>query len=675
MRMPSTARGWDAGDMLPITKVVLFKHGVGYFERSGTVTDDARVELSFRATEMNDVLKSLTVLGADAGGGADVTSISYESTQPLSRQLEDLAIDLPPDRAISGLLTQLVGAAAVVRGTDGEHAGTIAGVEPVRRRVGREVVEDHRIALWVDGAAIEGHLLSDVAEVRLTDPGLRGDLQRLLDILISAKKKDRKRLTLFARGSGPRELRVSYVVETPVWKTSYRVLLYDEAEHPAQVQGWAMVDNTGDEDWSNVALSLVAGLPVSFVHDLYSPRHRRRPEVLVDTHEAYAPPVLERSMAPESVAGGAPPPAPAMAAAMAAPAPKGGPGRARTAPGPPPPPSAALATRTQEVGDLLHYEIDEPVTVGRMQSALVPLLHRPFEGKRVAVYNAGVRAHNPMAAIEFHNTTGLTLEGGPVTVIENGGYVGEAMLDTLEPDATHLVAYCVELGCRIREEGSDRATDVQRVKVANGRVHLIRHQIFERHYVIDNRTDRDLDLRLDHPVRPGFSLHETPEPDERTDGFWRFGVEVGPRSATRFTVRELGERTELISVSDLDLDRIGIWFRQSHIDAALRDALEAVARLGVRRAQVQRRAAAVKAEVERIHREQGRLRANLEALGDHADERRLRQRIVTELTGQEDRLSELAEEAATLAGQNDALDRELREAIDGLDPGPTTAKP
>ncbi len=117
--------------MLPVTSVVLFKHGVGYFERHGAIADEATVELAFRASEMNDVLKSLTVL--DDGGGA-ITSISYESTQPLSKQLEDFAIQIPENKAMSGLLAQLTGSRAIIFRSDGKSEGVIAGVEPSRRR-------------------------------------------------------------------------------------------------------------------------------------------------------------------------------------------------------------------------------------------------------------------------------------------------------------------------------------------------------------------------------------------------------------------------------------------------------------------------------------------------------------------------------------------------------------
>ena len=60
------------------------------------------------------------------------------------------------------------------------------------------------------------------------------------------------------------------------------------------------MDNTQDEDWKNVSLTLVAGLPISFIHDLYSPRYKKRPVVQVKEEEAYAPPILEEAMLEEA---------------------------------------------------------------------------------------------------------------------------------------------------------------------------------------------------------------------------------------------------------------------------------------------------------------------------------------------------------------------------------------
>jgi hypothetical protein len=648
--------------MIPVTSVVLFKHGVGYFERHGTISGEAAVELSFRASEMNDVLKSLTVLDHDGGG---VSSISYESTQPLSKQLEDFAIHIPEGRAISGLLGQLVGTRAVVHLADGHREGIIAGVEPFTRREGEATLESHRVALWVDGAALESHDLADVKRVELTDAALRKDLQHLLDILISAKKKDLKRLTIFSRGEAERSLTVSYVIETPVWKTSYRALLYGET---TAIQGWALVDNTQDEDWTEVSLTLVAGLPISFVHDLYSPRYKRRPVVVVEEETAYAPPVLELGFAPPmpsappamAAPGGAPPPAPpppASARRSMAPAP------ARAAP---PPPQQAVTTRTQEVGDLLHYTIDNPVTVRRQQSALVPILHRDFRGKRIAIYNPDVREQNPMSALLFKNSTGLTLEGGPMTVIEDGAYIGEAMLDTIKPDEERVIPFSVELGCRIQVDHRSELTDVHRARISSGMLRLRRYRLNRRIYAIANKTDRPIDLFLDHRFTRGYELVDTQKPFERTDSFLRFRFDVPAKATIEFVVSEKGDEHESISISTADVDAFGVWLKNGYIDeathAALADIAALLAEIGVLGRQIETQEAAIK----KIFENQGRLRENLKALGSGADEKRLRERYVSELGGEEDRIGAMRKSIEELDQERKAKETEVRKKIADL---------
>ena len=65
--------------MVPITRVVLFQHGVGYFERSGTVDGNETIELLFKTKQMNDLLKSLTTIDLDGG---TFTVLNYESEDP-----------------------------------------------------------------------------------------------------------------------------------------------------------------------------------------------------------------------------------------------------------------------------------------------------------------------------------------------------------------------------------------------------------------------------------------------------------------------------------------------------------------------------------------------------------------------------------------------------------------
>jgi len=652
---------------LPVERVVLFKHGVGYFERHGRVQGDQSIDLHFKAAEMNDVLKSLTVL--DMTGG-HVASISYESTLPTEKRLEDVALRLPDDAALSGLLRQVKGARVRIEIGGEPIEGTVAGLESVTRRFDQETLTTERLVLLVDSGTLRAFDLLEIQRVTLLDDGLKQDLAHLLEILIGAKKKDLKRLTIFARGQGERELMASYVVETPVWKTSYRVIL--GGEQP-RIQGWALVDNTQDEDWNDVALSLVAGLPVSFVHDLYSPRHRRRPVVQVQEEEAYAPPMLEEGFsgyAGDEEAPSVPMPRAAAAPAparMMAPPPPAAPGRAspqamreareRT---------AAVQTRTVQVGDLFQYVIDKPVTVKRGQSALVPILSSTFSGKRVAVYNEEIREKNPMSAIWFENSTGLTLEGGPLTVLEDESYVGESMLETMKPGDKRLVPYSVELGCLVTKDHASESKEIYHARIVNGVLWLTRYHLDRVVYEIRNKLETPLDLFLEHRIADQTELVDTPEPFEKTERFYRFRTEVPPRQTAKFTVTQRGNRYESFQLASVSRDQIGAWVSSRYLDEATERALGQIVGLNETIARFGRDVAERERQIKQIHENQARKRENLGALGNTHNEQKLRERYVSELAQEEDTLQKLLQLIDQGRSEKEQLENQLRAALASL---------
>ncbi len=649
--------------MLPIKKVVLYKHGVGYFERQGRVDGDASIDLHFRAAEMNDVLKSLTTL--DLGGG-HVSSISYESTKPVEKQLEDIAIRLPDENAITGLLTQLKGARVSAEIPGKRIEGTVTGIETVTRREGDAVLTSQRLALLVDGA-LQSYDLLEIKSLAFLDENVRKDLQHLLDILIGAKKKDLKKLTIFGRGKGKRDFLATYTIETPVWKTSYRMLL---GEKKPLIQGWALVDNTQDEDWENVALTLVAGLPISFVHDLYSPRYKRRPIVQVQEEEAYAPPQLEEAVAGadmddyEDAKTAEKERAAPMGRARSA-------GAADTALGfasrdEARRQSVKVQTRTVEVGDLFQYQIKNPVTVKRNQSALVPILQGDFDGKRVAVYNPEVREKNPMSAVLFKNTTGMTLEGGPVTVLENESYVGESMLDTMKPDEERLVPYSVELGCLITLDHKSDLRDVRRAVIVHGSLTLTRYRVNRKIYVIHNKTDSKIDLFLEHRFTHGWDLVETDKPFETTENFYRFRFDVPAKKTVKFIVSERGDEAQSFAIQSVNRDQVRVWLESKFIDRRSMEVIHGFIELNEKIAALARQVADREREINEIFNDQQRLRSNLSSIGSTESERALRERYIAQMGRQEDKLGKLRLEAADRKEEKEKLEKDLRARVGAL---------
>ena len=625
---------------LPIARVVLYKHGVGYFERDGKVSGDATLSLTFKQAEVSDVLKSLTVLDLDGG---HIAAVSYDSTKPLEQLLAEVALTIPDQGSLVNLLPQIKGTrVALHSGVADPLEGVILGIDKAERQTGDGIAHVVLISVLTDKGDIRSLDLHALVAVQILDAAIRRDLEFYLRTQLSGKKKDARTFTFFAQGQGERTIRLSYTVEAPVWKATYRILLGEESKSP-MIQGWAVVDNMQDEDWEDVQLSLIAGLPVSFTHDLYTPRYIRRPEVKVQETTGVLPPEVEAGMARQLQLEGFLAAEPPMAAMAAAPM-QGV--RRKLAKSAAMPSSTPAQVRERKVGDLFEYEIEHPVTIKRNQSALVPIVLREFAGRPVLLYNRQTRAQNPLRCVEFKNTTGLTLEGGPVTVLEAGNYVGEAMLETTKPDEERLVPYCVELSVHVLDNVDSHSERASRVVIHQGTLKAHYFRVERTTYHFNNKSDASYVLYLDHP-RPSseWKLFDTPAPHEITENYWRFRITIEPKKVTPFVVNERQMLASTFGLTDLTDRQLSLWIDQKYLDTRTQQTLSQVM-------EQRREIARLDAELQTLHKsrydlfeEQKRIRENLQSIGDRPGEKELRSRYLKSLNAQEDRLEETDKDA------------------------------
>ena len=267
---------------LPVRKVVLYKHGIGFFERSGRLAAGEAARLEFRTGDMNDVLKSLTI---EERGGGRVSGVRYDSSEPLERKLAEFPFRVGGAQPLAAVLDQLKGARVELRFGADRVEGAIVAARTVAAT--ERHPEKQEIVLLLDSGDVRALDLLAAAAVRFPDPKLQAQFRDYLAALIQSRDRDKRGVTIESSGAGPRDLLASYVIPTPAWKSSYRLVL-DSGPEPL-LEGWAIVDNTTGEDWSGVTLSLVSGLPVSFVSRLYEPRYVSRPEAELPQDRAQRP--------------------------------------------------------------------------------------------------------------------------------------------------------------------------------------------------------------------------------------------------------------------------------------------------------------------------------------------------------------------------------------------------
>jgi hypothetical protein len=282
---------------LPVSRVILYSSGVGYFQRSGKVSGSARVDLSFPVQDINDLLKSLVL--QDLGGG-QVSAVSYDSHDPVEKTLQSFAINLNANPSLANILNQARGEkveVALQQGSatqPGTLTGTIVGVETQHQKVAKDAVADVEVLnLWC-AEGMRGVKLADVQRLRFLSPVLEGEVRKALEALALGHDAQKKTVSLSFTGQGEREVHVSYVVESPIWKTSYRLVLNKQGK--PYLQGWAIVENPSDDDWSEVGMALISGRPVSFRMNLYDPLYAPRPVVEPELFASLRPQTYEGNM-------------------------------------------------------------------------------------------------------------------------------------------------------------------------------------------------------------------------------------------------------------------------------------------------------------------------------------------------------------------------------------------
>lgn len=627
---------------LPVKEVVLYKNGVGYFERAGQLRPGESARLDFKAEEMNDVLKSLTV--RDLSGG-NVSGVRYDSADPLEKKLSEFPFRLGTAIPVSAFLDQMKGS----RIETNAGSGAIVGARIVK---GPEGSEKEQVSLLTDEGVLRSFDLSGITSLKFSDALLQQQLKDYLGTLTASRSKDKKSVYIDSPNDKARNLAVSYLAPTPIWKSSYRLIL--PASGDPTLEGWAIVDNTSGEDWNGVKIALISGRPVSFLSRLYEPRYVAR-QFAELPEDAVAQPQIYQGGIIGGVAGGAP-------AARQAPGPGvgGGVGTGRFSKDmmrenrmeamvafPPTPPgfsSAAVDAQGQEVGELFEYRFSSPITVKRNESAMLPFLQQKVGARKLLIWTEGL---NPRNAAEITNNTGKTLDGGPITVFDGGAYGGEALVETVKQGDKRLISYAVDLGTRVANEEETGDETIQEVRANRGTLMVKSTHRSTTTYSIKNVDAKAKTLVIEHPLQPDSKVIGT-QPAETTAKHRRFEVALKPNSDQKFPVVEEQVLSETVLVTNLTPDVIASYIRAKSISDAGRRALQDVGEKKAAIVQANADLAAAERRIADLEKDQERLRKNLQSLGTIAGQQDVVQRYAKQLSDQETQIAGLRDSQAKL---------------------------
>lgn len=663
---------------LPVSRVVLYKNGLALFERSGEVKPGEPVRLEFKKSEMDDVLKTLVL---DSTGSA-VTNLRYQLDEPLETRLGQIGLTIKPGVTLAGLLDQLRGAKVSLATASGAIEGTIVSGRMAQHA---QQAQKQEITVLTTGGELRVIDLDGVSAVKLSDDRLQKRLTEALGAYEQAQSQERKSLWVDTGGKGG-NLLARYLAPAPAWKSTYRLAFLDKPgdKNEAMLEGWAIVENTSESDWKNVQLTVVSGRPISFISKLYEPKYVERQSLeLAETENALPSEYAAALSAPPSAGlTMAPPPPPASVVRPGAVAKRklvagsgGGMGGGSYIASPmtamdsvrqlQEATSRIVAdTESQEVGELFEYRFGQPASVKAGESLLIPFVQQKISARQVYIWNQSEGAH-PQRAAELKNTSGKTLDGGPVTVYAPEGYTGESLLSTLKAGDKRFITFAIDLGTKVTTKFDTSSEVVRSVKAERGIVTM--KSVMERRttYTISNVDAKEKALLISHPVQGELELL-SPKPEEKTAERYLFAATVPASGSASLTVAEEQPLQESISISSMPSEQIVAWINARKITPDARKKLEAIV------AKKRENTAAV-TDIQRLEKrlasieaDENRLRASIQALNGVPGQQDQVQRYATDLSKKENEIQDLHTRIEDARSKQAALEAELATLVENL---------
>ena len=594
---------FNEGD-LPLKRVTLYSSGVAHYEHEGKVKGNGKIEMLFLPSQISDVLKSIFVKDPAAKN----LSINYQSEDTLKKTMQSLKIDLSENNSIFKLLNSQKGAEIEVY-TPSKITGKILSVDKI---------EDSKPDMILSIAAADGVKiisLKDVQSFKFTDTQRNEDLQKALGLILEASAKERKLISIDIEAAGERNIGLSYVMEAPIWKPSYRL---DMGNTSAAFQAWAIIDNSTDLDWKDVKLTLTSGRPIGFRQNLYEPYYTERETIPIlagqtadietfdsayDDDMAYEETMPIPLMEKRAYAKAA---APSMDEAKE---------------------SSYFenqAIAKSSAGEMFAFSPVKPVNLPRQKSTMIPLSLASLPAQKYSVFSSipyGSDVH-PKLCISIENNSGLKFPAGPITVFENGEYSGDAILEFLPENEKRLIAFGDDIDVKgTKTEDFDK--HIHSLKIVKGVLTKRYKSSKNSVYTIKNSASKERSVIVEHFISSGFNLADEKKLLEKTSNKYRFNIKVKATSQEKLSVIEERFFEEIVQVNMMDNNSMIAIYSNSKLPEKIKKAFKDVLDEKVKVDKAQIALNSLQNEQKNLNAEQDRIRKNLQAVGSETQQGRM----------------------------------------------------
>jgi hypothetical protein len=693
---------------LALSRVVLYRNGIAYFERQGAIDGD-RLTLKVRKDQINDLLKSLTVIDRSSGKTLSV-SIPLD---PKAWQDAALSMLTPGRGRLAEVLDALRGTYVEVETDTRTARGRIVMVErileapdPIKGSVApSQPQEDHRLTL-LDNGAFEIMKLSRVRTITIQQGDLVMQLDRHLDATAGEGMFQQVDVVVRLAENTKHDLIVSYVAQAPLWKPTYRLVLADDNSGKALLQAWAVVANVSGENWDHVTLALTSGAPLAFRYDLHTPEDVERPDLTQSGVHKHAQVAFgEATYAPP-----APPPA-AAAPPMAPPADAdryeseeslsdqaSGAGAAdkkdrarelskkssaplRAAPMPSAVDLQTLAqsgapqTTARRVAGLTRFDLAERMTLPDGSASMVMLINQLVSGEETFLFKPGGSGqgyeHNPYRVVRFHNGTDFVLEPGPISIYSGGSFVGEGLSEAIASQDKATIPFAAEPSIVVHSAPLASGDAVKITKIVRGVIEVESFQRVTTTWTVSVKPSKQGYRVLVRQSRAGdlYTLVDPPKDTETLPDGYFIPVLVGPDQAE--ATLEVVERTpsnySLSVWDDKAPELLKQLLETPGLDAAARTALQPVVDARQQIGRIDTELVGLQAQQEQIDERANEERQNLLAIQKDPKAGALRKRLSARLEELTQKGSEIGRKIVDLNSQRLSRKIELEDKLRELD--------
>lgn len=315
----------------------------------------------------------------------------------------------------------------------------------------------------------------------------------------------------------------------------------------------------------------------------------------------------------------------------------------------------------KSAGDFFQYDIKQKITIGKNQSALVPILQAHIEAEKVTLWNPNSA---PLRALWIKNTSGQVLDAGSFNVLEADTFAGEGVLETIHPDERRLLSYAGDAAVHIKYSDESLQMPMSRIRIAKGTVQITRKEHKTSKIAIRNADSEPRQVIVEYPAEEDWKLSpKTQQPEESTESYHRFRVKVDAQKTAELKIESDHSLDDSFALNSLDSERVDLIVQQKGMTPTLQTAFDRILQQKEKIGAISAQIADCRRESDQISSDQNRVRENMKALKGSSEERALIQRYVGQLDVQESRIATLRKEMAELNDQQNAARVELDRMI------------